>query len=247
MKGFLVRVGIDQSDGEWNAPVDPVSCEFVFVPVPEVEGTTFHPGLKRDYSEVVPVVQSFAKRFHRNYIEHLKFPVHMEKLLTPMHLDPDFAELTYGDHGHRGRPLRGLQHGDLIAFYSGLRSISPSDAPLVYALVGLYIVRDVVEARAVPADHWAANAHTRRSRQDETDIVVRAEPGPSGRLERCIPIGEYRDRAYRVKSDILSTWGGLSVKDGYVQRSGTLPTFNAPELFYAWFCKQKVNVIRRNY
>jgi len=40
----------------------------------------------------------------------------------------------------------------------------------------------------------------------EPDIVVRAKSGVSGRLTQCIPIGEWRDRAYRVRKDLLKTW-----------------------------------------
>ena len=41
-----------------------------------------------------------------------------------MHFDPDFGDLTYGDIAkRRGRDIAKLNSGDLIAFYSGLRSI----------------------------------------------------------------------------------------------------------------------------
>lgn len=66
------------------------------------------------------------------------------------------------------------------------------------------------------------------------EIVVRATLN-SGRLRHCIPIGEYRNRAYRVKRDVLSDWGGLSVKDGFLQRSARLPRFLHPERFLGWF------------
>ena len=39
--------------------------------------------------------------------------------------------------------------------------------------------------------------------------VVRAKPESSGRLRRCIPIGEFRDRAYRVNREILA---GMNVE-----------------------------------
>lgn len=35
MTGFLVRVGVDGTYGEWNAPVDPDDSSFVYVPIPE--------------------------------------------------------------------------------------------------------------------------------------------------------------------------------------------------------------------
>jgi hypothetical protein len=54
-------------------------------------------------------------------------------------------------------------------------------------------------------------------------------------LERCLPIGDYREKAYRVRPDILQAWDGLSVKNGYLQRSARLPRFLDPERFQQWF------------
>jgi len=33
MRAYLVRVGVDQAFGAWNAPIDPRTNEFVYVPV----------------------------------------------------------------------------------------------------------------------------------------------------------------------------------------------------------------------
>ena len=111
-----------------------------------------------------------------------------------------------------------MTEGDLlVVFYSGLRPICPMKDRLIYALVGLYVVRDVVPAPNVPGNLRHENAHTRKKKIGKHDIVVRAKPGVSGRLERCIPIGEWRDRAYRVRKDLLKAWGGLTVRDGYIQ------------------------------
>src|SRR4029078_8467632 len=95
---------------------------------------------------------------------------------------------------------------------------------LCYALIGLYVVRDVVLARDVPRYLRHRNAHTRKAKIGKPDVVVRAKPVVSGRWQRCIPIGEWRDRAYRVRKNLLKAWGGMSVKDGYIQRSAVPPT-----------------------
>jgi hypothetical protein len=164
-----------------------------------------------------------------------------------MHLDPDFACLTYGDVGsRRGARMIGMAAGDLLVFYAGLRPVHPCGHTLVYALVGLYVVRDVTPAAAVPADRWHENAHVRRATRGPTDIVVRAEPGVSGRFDRCVPVGEWRAGAYRVRPDVLDAWGGLTVKDGYIQRSAVPPAFTRPERFLRWLGKQGVQLVRRN-
>ena len=60
MKGLLVRVGIDHSYGHWNAPVDPISKLFVYVPIPESPTIEFHPGLERSYQEILPPLLRFC-------------------------------------------------------------------------------------------------------------------------------------------------------------------------------------------
>jgi hypothetical protein len=162
-----------------------------------------------------------------------------------MHLDPDFSTLTYGDIGNRALQVRRMGKGDFLAFYAGLRATNPQAAELVYALIGFYIIEEIVQAKAVPESRWKENAHTRRV-PVESDIVVRAKPGVSGRFERCLPIGEHRDRAYRVQPDILAAWGNLTVNDGYLQRSGRLPSFRNPDKFCQWLEKEHVTMIARN-
>ena len=245
MRAILVRVAVDHSYGAWNAPVDPKSREFVFVPIPEKDGTAFLSGLARSYDEVIPPLTKFCRRFSRRLHADLRFPRNWRK--RQMHLDPDFQHLTYGDRGdRRGAEISELTKGDLLVFYSGLRPIRPTKDKLIYALVGLYVVRDVILARKVPDDLRHHNAHTRKMKIGEPDIVVRAKPGVSGRLEQCIPIGEWRDRAYRVRKDLLEAWGGLSVKDGYIQRSAVPPTFNNAKRFYDWFRRQSGQLVDRN-
>jgi hypothetical protein len=82
---------------------------------------------------------------------------------------------------------------------------------------------------------WHENAHLRRLNARPTDVVIHAEPGCSGRLRRCLPIGEFRNGAYRVRQDLLAAWGGLSCNDGFIQRSAVPPRLNDPDRFLAWF------------
>ena len=93
---------------------------------------------------------------------------------------------------------------------------------------------EILPAKSIPKARWAENAHTRRVPKDD-DIVVRAKPETSGRLRCCIPIGELRDGVYRVRKNLLKAWGGLDIKDGYIQRSVRLPAFLDSKKFYRWF------------
>jgi hypothetical protein len=243
MKGLLVRVGIDQAYGRWNAPMDPVSRAFIYVPVPS--NTPFHKGMDTSFSDLVPALEKFCLTRSVDLSTGLRFPADIARSHT--HLDPDFDYLTYGDAPRRGAGLLELTEGDVVAFYAGLRPIGTHSQKLVYALIGLYVVDRVERPSEVPRQRWNENAHTRRLEPHPQDVIVRGRRGLSGRLERCVPIGEWRDRAYRVRREILRAWGGLSVKNGYIQRSAVPPSFLAPERFYEWFLAQKILLVARNW
>jgi len=115
MKALLVRIGVDQTYGRWNAPVD-AERHFVYVPIPEERGTHFHPGLERRYGELLPALQDFCRVHDCDLFDDLRFP--QELLECPMHLDPDFERLTYGDvGGRRGAGMVDMGEGDLLVFY----------------------------------------------------------------------------------------------------------------------------------
>ncbi len=231
MNGLLVRVGIDSTDGGWNAPMLLASGKFAYITITETK--PLRDGMARCYNEFQPVLKPFR--------QSLPEALHGQ----PTHLDPDFDRLTYGDQGQRGRRVASLQGGDLLAFFAALRPVDGPARPLVYALIGLYVIGELVPARAIPQSHWAENAHTRRVPGD-TDIVVRARPSVSGRLRRCLPIGELRRGAYRVRNDLLEAWGGLDIKDGFIQRSVHLPAFRDADRFYRWFLKQQPELVAAN-
>jgi len=244
MQALLVRIGVDQAYGGWNAPVD-ADGRFVYVPIPEKRGTLFHPGLERRYGEVLPALHRFCGDHGCDLYDELGFPLSL--LDHPMHLDPDFECLTYGDVGsRRGAGMVNMDDGDLLVFYGGLRPIHRCEHKLIYALLGLYVVQEVVTASDVTQDHWFENAHVRKKKRGATDVVVRAKPKVSGRFDRCIPIGEWRGGAYRVRQDILDVWGGLSVKDGFIQRSAVPPTFMKPDRFLAWLKTHDIQLLPRN-
>lgn len=245
MKGFLVRAGIDHSYGHWNSPVNPATDQFVYVPIPEGATTTFFDSLETPYQKILPHLYKFCSDQKLDLKADLCFPSELENQM--MHLDPDFEKLTYGDWGNRrGKGISKLTNGDLIAFYAGLKPIKPCGQKLIYALIGIYIVEEIVSLKTIPRERWSENAHTRRILHDSAEIIVRAKKNVSGRLGKCIPIGEWRDRAYRVKKNISDRWGGLSVTDGYIQRSAVPPSFLDADRFYEWFLGQNIELISRN-
>lgn len=235
MNVLFVRVGADRSagGGSWNGPVDSNSGDFAYVAIPETR--PIHVGMEKSYNSLTRVLTRFR----------VQLPPYLR--LRHMHLDPDFAHLTYGDQGERAKQLRANLHAsDMIVFYAGLADVRGA-AGLVYAIVGLFVVQDFVLASEIPAHDRDTNAHSRRVlAPGADDLVVRACPAVSGRLKRCLPIGEYRDRAYRVKRDLLDEWGGLSVKNGYLQRSARLPRLLYPSRFLRWIERQRPVLIQAN-
>jgi Nucleotide modification associated domain 3 len=234
MRGLLVRVGADQSGGggNWNGPVDLRTGHFAYVPIPETK--PIRPGLARPYAALVPSLSRFG----------VALPAQISG--QNMHLDPDFEYLTYGDRGPKGKQIvSALGSGDLLVFYAGLRDIQSNG--LVYAVIGLYIVDRIARAVTWPDSEAHCNAHTRRQlAADADDVIVLARKQGSGRLERCIAVGEYRDRAYRVRKDLLADWGNISANDGYLQRSAVFPSLLKPEQFWNWWRKQNAALVRTN-
>ena len=144
------------------------------------------------------------------------------------------------------RDRANLRPDDLIVFYAGLADTG-GGAQLVYAIIGLFVVEEFIGAAKVSPDQRDINAHSRRILMpDATDLIVRARPTASGRLEHCIQIGEYRDRAYRIRRDLLEAWGGVSVKDGYLQRSARLPSLLDAPRFLRWLMMQRPTLISAN-
>ena len=106
MRAILVRVGVDQAYGGWNAPSDPKSKQFVYVPIPEKAGTPFQPGLERPYAGILPALRNFSE-LHGLSVDDFGFTSTLFGLV--IHLDPDFEHLTYGDNGERrGAGIKGL-------------------------------------------------------------------------------------------------------------------------------------------
>jgi hypothetical protein len=238
MTGLLIRVGSDQSFGHANAPIRAATGEFVYVPIPEADDRV-NLALGCPYRQVEAPVRDLVGN-QRDLAPWLP-------ARTWMHLDPDFEHLTYGNNENsKGTRLGNLRRGDFLAFYASLKAVDQPKT-LIYALIGLLVVERVLKADAILEADWHRNAHTRRAAIIASDVVLFGQPGVSGRLARAIPIGEYRDRAYRVRPDLLEAWGNLSVKDGYIQRSAVPPALLHPDKFLTWLELQKPSLVQNNW
>lgn len=260
MKALLVRVGIDsgKKSGGWNAPVDPVN-EFAYVPIREEEPEKVIPEYKRTYKQFKETCKELGKPLPPKLINNN----------TYAHLDPDFCNLTYGDideidgRNHRGSPLLKLDEDDRLVFYAGLDPGRWKNAKveLVQAIIGLYVIKKKpMRATKIPNIDSIRykNAHMMRKNCSADDIIVFAKPAPSsGRLERCIRIGERQsNNNYYLKQDLFREWGGFLDRNGSpvnkirLQRS-PLFSFRNPEKFCEWFNsykdKHNIKLVPSNY
>ena len=221
-----------EGGGRWHSIVDGETNAFVYVSIPERKPC--RRGLETPYSMLEPALRRFGAAL----------PPHLAR--ANMHLDPDFRHLTYGDARRKaGQIRRRLAPGDVAVFYAALRDVRAA-SPLVYAIIGVLEVEEVVPPTAIPARRREINAHSRQLDPNPDDAVIIGRAGRSGRLRTCIRIGEYRDRSYRVRRDLLDAWGGLSVRDGYLQRSGQIPSMLEPRRFLDWFEAQSPVLVRAN-
>lgn len=237
-QAILVRVAADQSFGQWNGPCNPATGDFVYVPIPQHKPNA--EGMAREYLPIIcPALEAFSAS---NGVD-VRLPENLHG--QRMHLDPDFDHLTYGDTEDRGRKLLGFRENDWVVFYSGLRSVQGS-RDLVYGLIGLLVVDSVRRVADIPSAEHDRNAHTRLLNRTDSDIVVTGKPGVSGRFLRYLDIGEFRNRSYRVRQDLLNAWGGLGVNDGWIQRSANPPLLLQPAMFADWLRKQQPTVMAVN-
>ncbi len=240
MKGLLVRVGIDQAYGQWNAPCRE-DGSFCYIPMRPQREEKFDQGFKTTYADFAQDYQLFAG-------SESHFP---KKLDEYCHLDPDFRFSTYGDiKSTRGKKIKNYfdrSTENFIAFYASFRPLGRAQEPLVYAIIGFYCFQNVSLAREVPPDRRNQNAHTRLvdyQRRDNEDIVIFADKNKSGRLKSLIEIGEYKNRQYYLQKTLSDMWGGIKSKNRWIQRGVT--EFCDPDKFYQWFRAQNPDLVNEN-
>jgi hypothetical protein len=199
-------------------------------------------GMQTSYNDLLPYFDSWC----RNNGSDIRFPDHLRNIST--HLDPDFDYCTYGDQA-TGRGLRvgKLKKNDFIAFFASFKPITTCNHRLIYALYGIMVVDKVLRVADVPDNLLPSNAHSRVEHANKEHLVVFANPEMSGRFNRAIPIGEFRNGSYRVTNEMLAKWGDIGVKDGFIQRSVNPPWFSNPEQFVKWLESQQIELINRNW
>src|SRR5664280_476608 len=192
-KGLLMRVGIDQTCGEYNAPINPITNDYIYLPIPTNPNIS-KAGMETTYYKALPYIKSWGLR---NNVTITLPPKLMkddetQKEAGDCHLDPDFDFSTYGDQSiesGRGRRVFQLNEGDFIAFFASFKPITPCEHNLIYALYGIMFVDKVLRVVDIPEEDMHKNAHTRVIGPNIEDLVVFAKSELSGRFKHAIPMG----------------------------------------------------------
>jgi hypothetical protein len=180
-----VNVGANTNEPGFRAPVHP-DGSFEFVPIPESEPTR------------VPV-PTYADL-------DLSMEVPESVLDTPVHVDPEFAELptceryTYGDpYGVKARPLLSLRAGDYALFYATLETANEAPPDWQPPRWGAYLVGEFrLAVDPLPGEAYrglgaaerrpfANNAHVKRETFDAR-VLLHGDPGASGLYDRAVPL-----------------------------------------------------------
>lgn len=144
----------------------------------------------------------------------------------PLHRDPNFEALTYGEHRTSGyvSRLRTLEPGDVVGFYAGLRR--PGEDRAHRYLIGYFTVDrvDVITPETPPTECEAIleshpeNAHAKRARDGqpylaEKTIVLVGGREPGGLFDRHpIRLSDYYVKPgnerpqYYLREEIESAW-----------------------------------------
>ena len=263
MNAILLRVGIDSGKhaGEWNAPCNPESGDFVYVPVPAGDRHEESP-MKTYYADIIsPALERFSVD---NYF-NISLPCWLED--DPAHLDPDFrvGRLSYGNSLYNesgppdGRAIALKTLGDAVGerfviFYNSMEPIN-KPRPLEYGIIGILKVQTVKQVKDITdAVEISRNIHARRCAPVGTDVVVFGEPSDkSGRLERYLPIGEQRSNgSYYLQESLKREWGGIcnitgstDIRGG-IQRSFYPIWLCNPRKFFEWWEKQNPTLMQKN-
>ncbi len=231
MTVLFVGIGADTTN---SSPTPPVfeDGRFEYVPIPErlgPDGTTEtrtygNTELRHADGNLDTLLESIVPRPKGSRLRG-------EALAAwPLHHDPNFEALTYGETYSRPaytKRLGRLDRGDVVAFYTGLQP-SP-DAPRHRYLIGAFTVARVIDCRrlatdrsfadlppgrqeALMAEH-AANAHAKRyfatgeiAAPDDGLVIVDGTT-PGGRFERAMRIsGTHSGPHYYLDEELERRW-----------------------------------------
>lgn len=226
----LIGVGADTTNSSPTPPVYP-DGRFEYIPIPEsrgpegtTESSTFGSiGLRCTDGTLADYLHSIQPREKDG-------PTYTGEQLAnwPLHHDPNFDALTYGETTGRGaytKRLRKLDDGDLVAFYTGLKG--ETDRYRNRYIIGYFTVAEVADFKRLDVDgqqqnfssfsaddqesimgRFAENAHAKRFAAtgeitDNDGIVIVDGKQPGGLLDNAFRISEHGGGGHHYLTDEL--------------------------------------------
>jgi hypothetical protein len=225
----LLGIGADSTNTTPTPPVYPDGT-FEYIPIPESKGpsgtverrTYGNSDLRHRDATIADYLDSITPGGDG--------PTYTGRQLAdwPLHHDPNFTALTYGETTSRGsytKILRTLSPGDIVAFYTGLRS---DDAGYRHRyIIGYFTVSDVIDCQDIPRgersvsfsdlpakeqetlmETHAANAHAKRFTAsgdiaDNDGVVIVDGTDPGRLLDEAVRISTHNGRGHHYLTDEL--------------------------------------------
>lgn len=204
----LVLVGVAaDSDNASNCPPIFEDGSFEYIPIPEQYETT-----------EVATYQS------RGFDTHLSYVVHHDEETdafdeVPIHHDPNFVSLTFGDPGKSRSKLLSLSEDDVLGFYCGLTPPGKTRPKHRY-LIGYFVVDRVIDFNALDesevedeVERNQNNAHLKRYLVNRdprhlADLAVVQGKQPGGLLDEAIKLSGGRTGApnYYFREKWVEEW-----------------------------------------
>lgn len=204
----LVLVGVAaDSDNTSNCPPIFEDGSFKYIPIPEQYETTESATYQSEGFDV-----------------HLSHVVHQEEEMdafdeVPIHHDPNFESLTFGDPGKSRSKLLSLREDDVLGFYCGLTPPGQTRPKHRY-LIGYFVVDRVIDFDSLDESEVGDevkrnrdNAHIKRylaSRDPRhlSDLAVVQGKRPGGRLDEAIQLSGGRPEAsnYYFREKWVEEW-----------------------------------------
>ena len=227
MTVVLAGVGADSTNLGTLAPLYD-DGRFEYVPIPEKTRATDETATLGSWELRASddTAADLTTRIHPQPIGEADRTVTGEALASwPLHRDPNFEALTYGEHRTSGyvSRLRALEPGDVVGFYAGLRR--PDGDRTHRYLIGYFTVDrvDVVTPEMAPDEREAIlaahpeNAHAKRARDGDLylgkPVVLIDGREPGGLFDRHpIRLSDYYVRSgndrpqYYLRDEIESAW-----------------------------------------
>ena len=221
MTVLLIGVGADTTN-TWPTPPIYPDGRFEYVPIPDSHESR---ELRRYGNTTLrhrdATLANALDRVYRNGEWHRDFSD------FPLHHDPNFDALTFGDPVKTRSQLLELDPDDVLAFYAGLVREGES-TPIHRYLVGYFTVASITDFDALTGDEREAaldahrrNAHVKQYRASGNPerlrglVIARGREDEPGRLlDRALRISDRRPNGHYYFTD---GWGSfLSPRSTYL-------------------------------